>query len=170
METKTHDNELSEIMKDANYIINSNLGEFYSMHVGRDPRLPEYNWISIEEVEYIHDLIIRKLGGKEGIHNRIDLEYAIKHPLTDIVGVEEKIIIERICECAYLLGRCFIDCGAQVSASVFLLLCKHNSINVDFKLGDIYDIFSKTIGPSISYDEFRKILLSHIVCIPKQAC
>jgi hypothetical protein len=112
----------------------------------------------VEEVKSIHSEIVERLGGKPGIHNDIDLQYAINHPLTDFVGVPKQSPFERICNCTYLLGRCFVDCGAQVSATIFLLLCGMNGIKINFKLGDIYDIFRQIVGPNIDRSSFIDIL------------
>ena len=146
----------------ANEIISSNLIEFQSMFTGRDPRLPEYEWITDAEVREIHANILRRVGGKPGLHNAFDLHYAIEHPMTSIVGID-KDVYYRICECAHLLARIFVDCGAQVSATVFLTLCKKNHIKVSFKLGEIYDIFSNLVGPTMDFDTFYMKMKDHLI-------
>ena len=144
-------------------IINDYSEEFSSMYHGRDPRLPKYEWITVDQVKAIHNHIISKIGGDRGIHNMTDLEYAVKHPTASIVGVDEPTIFERICHCSYLLGKCFVDCGAQVSATVFMVLCDMNHIKVSFNLGQVYDIFLKIIGPEIDLATFTNMLKDHIV-------
>lgn len=146
----------------ANEIISNNLIEFQSMHIGRDPRLPDYEWITEDEVRKIHNEILSKVGGNRGIHNAFNLQYAIDHPKTSIVGID-KDVYYRICECAHLLARIFVDCGAQVSATVFLTLCKKNHIKVSFKLGEIYDIFSNLVGPTMDFDTFYIKMKDHLI-------
>jgi len=144
-----------DVLDIAKNIIDENIEEFSSMFHGRDPRHGDIEWITVDDVLSIHNEIIDKLNGRKGVHNLIDLKYAVDFPIMNIEGCPPKPTFEKICNCAYLLGRCFVDCGAQVAATVFCTLCKKNNYEVKFKLGDIYDIFSKTIGPNIEFSEFH---------------
>lgn len=139
----------------ANSFIVKNAREFRCIRVNEDPRTTNnIKWLSIEEVERIHINIIHQIGGKSGIHNRQDLEYCLNRPLIVIDGCEPPTLIERICNCAYSIGNCFVDAGAQTAATIFLTLCKLNDINVEFKCGEIYDIFPKVISRQMMYSEF----------------
>ena len=148
-----------EIMSIANEIMNANKQDFIGIRINRDPRLPmNTNWLSVDDVLKIHTQMILNIGGKSGVHNMQDLEYYLKRPLTDIVGVPKKDIFERICECAYHIARCFVDCGAQTAATIFLTLCKMNNLNIKFEVGEIYGIFPKVLDMTLSYDEFKRYM------------
>jgi hypothetical protein len=150
-----------DIIAMSKEIIRDNRFEFESIHNGRDPRYCGLNWIDVDTVLEIHKMITSELSANPNFHNKIDLKYSLKHPLTDIEGIPKKTEYEKICLCAYLLGRCFVDCGAQTSATVFMLLCKLNKIEVRFNCGEIYDIFTLCVGPTIDFDKFYKHMVSH---------
>lgn len=160
---KPVDDEQKSVYQEAIDIIDSNIEEFFSIKTGVDPRLPKYKWVTIDEVQDIHKRIISKLGGCVAVHNLQDLKYAIENPLTDIDGIPSKTIFERICLCTFSLCKCFVDCGAQTSATIFILLCKINNIQISLKRGEIYDIFPKIVDYSMSYDEFYERMISNIM-------
>lgn len=146
-----------EVMNIAKEIINVNKKDFTGIRFNKDPRFHvNTNWLSVDDVQKIHTEMILSIGGNSGIHNMQDLEYYLKHPLMNIVGAPEKDIFEQICECVYHIGRCFVNCGAQTAATIFLTLCKLNNINIKFEIGEIYDIFPKVLDMTISYDEFKR--------------
>ena len=149
-----------EVLNIATEIMNANKKDFIGIRVNRDPRLPKgISWLSVDDVLKIHAEMIMNIGGNSGIHNMTDLEYYLKRPLTNIVGAPEKDIFEQICECSYHIGTCFVDCGAQTAATIFLTLCKLNNIDIKFEIGEIYDIFPRTLDMSLSYTKFKEKML-----------
>jgi hypothetical protein len=145
-------------------IINHQKREFICMLLGKNPKIPDNpKWINIDEALQIYRNLL-DVCGVFHIVSQQDLNYALSKPLMDIAGVPIKSVFTRICECAYGIYHCASETvAAQYSATIFILLCKLNNVNIKFEIGDIADIFPRIKHYSISCAEFEKIMMEHIV-------
>lgn len=129
--------------------------KYYKLH--QSTKCPV--WLTEKEVIAIHTFLANKLKVPAKIFNERLISDALYYPIKDIIFYESRdSIFTRICNCTYLIGHTVSTCSVPLMVSVFLTLCKLNSIAIcqfDDKWVKVFtDAYNKKITP----DAFREML------------
>ena len=122
-------------------------------------------WVTTEDVITIHDRIIRKTGGLDGLRDRAALEAAIAAPLQTFDGVDFfQTDIEKIARIGYGLAsnHAFVDGNKRIGAMIVQLLLRWNGYTLSLKQGELADMFISIAAGAASGEDLHAWILQRI--------
>lgn len=122
--------------------------------------------INIEEVILIHDKIIKKYKGLEGIKDYGALESSLNNAFSTFFGEDlYKTNLEKIANIFYLLcsNHSFIDGNKRTAVNVFNILIKINDLNINYKLIELQELALKSVVHEINMDDVVEWMKEHLV-------
>lgn len=121
--------------------------------------------INIEKVIRIHDKIIKKYKGLEGIKDYGALESSLNNAFTTFGGKDlYKTDLEKIANIFYLLcsNHSFIDANKRTAVNVFNILIKINDLNIDYELIELQNLALKAVIHEINMNDVVKWMKNHL--------
>jgi death-on-curing protein len=122
--------------------------------------------INIKEVILIHDRIIKKYRGLEGIKDYGALESSLNNAFSTFFGEDlYKTDIEKIANIFYLVcsNHSFVDANKRTAVSIFNILIKINDLNINYKLIELQELALKSVIHEISMDDLVEWMKEHLV-------
>lgn len=101
-------------------------------------------WIEAEDVILIHNRIIQRSGGLDGLRDRASLEAATAAPLQSFDGQDlYPTVVEKIARLGFGLAsnHAFVDGNKRIGAMMVQLLLQWNGYHLVLKSGELADMF-----------------------------
>ena len=121
--------------------------------------------LSIEQVIKLHERVVRRTGGLEGIRDEVMLESALMSPFQTFDGAElYPSMVDKIARITYSLIRNhpFIDGNKRVGTYVMMVLMELNQIETDFDDYEIIYIGMGLADGSIKCEQLQGLILRNI--------
>ena len=99
--------------------------------------------LDIEQVIHLHDLLIRRTGGKDGLRDIGTLESAIYHAYATFEGrdlypsIEEKASRQMF---SLITNHAFVDGNKRIGAFVLLILLEMNDISIQYTQQELINL------------------------------
>lgn len=122
-------------------------------------------WVTAEDVIAIHQKIIEKTGGTEGLRDRASLEAAIGAPLQTFGAIELfPGNIEKIARLGYGLvsNHAFVDGNKRIAAMLVQLLLQWNGYTLTLKKGELADMFLSLAAGESGLAELEMWIRRHL--------
>ena len=122
-------------------------------------------WTDVEQVIFLHSLIIRESGGMDGLRDRDGLEAAIAMPLLSFDG--QDLYPDELSKIARLgYGRAsnhaFIDGNKRIGALMTQMLLSLNGYSLHLKPDELADMFISLACGSCDYNDLLDWIKAHI--------
>ena len=101
-------------------------------------------WPTADDLINIHNVVIRKSGGLDGLRDRAGLEAAVSAPFQSFGGEDlYKSDLEKTARLGYGLAanHAFIDGNKRIGAMSIQLFLKWNGYRLSLQKGELADIF-----------------------------
>lgn len=124
-------------------------------------------YLSIEAVIAIHDDLVNKTGGSEGVRDMGLLDSAVSAPFQSFGGVEvHPEIHSKAARLAFGLvqNHAFIDGNKRIAAHIMLLFLKINGVTLSYTQRELEDIFLSLASSEISYEDLADWIINHKKC------
>ena len=119
-----------------------------------------------EFVIAIHDDIIKKYNGLEGIKDEGALESSLANAFTTFFGEDlYKTDIEKINNIFFLLNKnhSFVDANKRTSVTIFNILLKINNYDIKYKLEEIEELALDVATDDSDQDDVNKWVQEHLI-------
>ena len=119
-----------------------------------------------EFVIEIHNDIIKKYNGLEGIKDEGALESSLANAFTTFFGEDlYKTDIEKINNIFFLLNKnhSFVDANKRTSVTIFNILLKINNYDIKYKLEEIEELALDVATDDSDQDDVNKWVQKHLV-------
>ena len=119
-----------------------------------------------EFVIKIHDDIIKKYNGLEGIKDEGALESSLVNAFTTFFGEDlYKTDIEKINNIFFLLNKnhSFVDANKRTSVTIFNILLKINNYDIKYKLEEIEELALDVATDDRNQEDVNKWVREHLV-------
>ena len=119
-----------------------------------------------EFVIAIHDDIIKKYNGLEGIKDEGALESSLANAFTTFFGEDlYKTDIEKINNIFFLLNKnhSFVDANKRTSVTIFNILLKINNYDIKYKLEEIEELALDVATDDSDQNDVNKWVQKHLV-------
>lgn len=120
--------------------------------------------LDVGQIIHLHDLLIERTGGKEGIRDVGILESAIYHAYATFEGkdfypsIEKKIARQMF---ALITNHGFVDGNKRIGAFVLLVLLDMNSIKIKYTQEELIDLAMGTAEGSIDAEQIYQWIENH---------
>ena len=121
--------------------------------------------ISVRDVEQIHQVLISKFGGTEGIRDRQALESALSRPFQTFDGVDlypDVIARSAALMESLLLNHPFIDGNKRTAYVVVRLYLLSNGLDIKASEENKYELIINIASGMTKYDEILEWLRSTV--------
>lgn len=121
-------------------------------------------WVTTEDVIAIHQRIIERTGGLEGLRDRGGLEAALRAPLQTFGDAELfPDDIDKIARLGYGLvsNHAFVDGNKRIAAMMVQLLLKWNGYTLVLQRGELADMFISMAAGNAGQAELAEWILRH---------
>ena len=121
--------------------------------------------IRLQDVLFIHNILLDKFGGEKGVRDKGSLESAIARPFATFENVDlypepadkAAAILESI-----IINHPFIDGNKRTGYVMMRLLLLENNVDIEAPESDKYDLVVGVANGEYRFDEIKKWLLSKI--------
>ncbi|MEA5002039.1 MAG: type II toxin-antitoxin system death-on-curing family toxin [Christensenella sp.] len=99
--------------------------------------------LDVDQVMHLHDLLIKRTGGKDGLRDIGTLESAIYHAYATFEGkdlypsIEEKTARQIF---SLITNHAFVDGNKRIGALVLLVLLEMNDIQIEYTQKELIDL------------------------------
>ena len=120
-------------------------------------------FLSLSFVVDLHQQLILRFGGSDGIRDKGLLESALAHPqLMYSIAMERDIYVLAASYCYHLIrNHPFIDGNKRIGALAMLTFLRLNGENCNIPKDDLYDLAIKITTTKMSEKEIATILKSY---------
>lgn len=122
--------------------------------------------LDAEQVIHLHDLLIKRTGGKDGLRDIGTLESAIYHAYATFEGkdlyptIEEKVARQMF---SLITNPAFVDGNKRIGAFVLLVLLEMNDIQIKYTQKELIDLAMGTAEGKIDAGQIYQWIESHKV-------
>ena len=130
--------------------------------------MPEF-YFDEETVIELHDSLVDKTGGSEGVRDMGLLSSAIRAPFQSFGGYDVYLDIEhKAARLAYGLvqNHAFIDGNKRIAAHVMLVYLKVNGVTLTYTQEELQDIFLGLAASEVTFNDLVGWIMNHEV--PRQ--
>ena len=130
--------------------------------------MPEF-YFDEETVIALHDALVDKTGGSEGVRDMGLLESAVNAPFQSFGGYDVYPDIEhKAARLTYGLvqNHAFIDSNKRIAAHVMLVYLKVNGVTLTYTQEELQDIFLGLAASEVTFDDLVSWIMNHEV--PRQ--
>lgn len=123
-------------------------------------------WISIEQIAFLHDELIKETGGSSGLRDGSLLESAILSPLQTFDGKDLfPTLIDKAVRlaCGLIQNHPFIDGNKRIGAHAMLVILSLNGISLRYTQKELAEIFLQLAANLIGFDELKEWIYFHLV-------
>ncbi len=123
-------------------------------------------WVSSDDVILLHQQIILRSGGIDGLRDRAGLEAALSAPLQSFGGVDLfPSELEKIARLGYGLAanHAFLDGNKRIGALVTQLLLQWNGYRLSLRTGELADMFLAIASGSAAEPDLERWIRQHLL-------
>lgn len=120
--------------------------------------------LDVEQVIPLHDLLIKRTGGKDGLRDIGILESAIYHAYATFEGkdlypaIEEKTARQMF---SLITNHAFVDGNKRIGAFVMLVLLEMNGIQIEYTQKELVDLALGTAKGKIGAGQVYQWIEAH---------
>lgn len=122
-------------------------------------------WLTVDDIIYLHSELISKTGGIDGLHDRTLVESAVTAPLQSFDSVDfYPTVLEKISRLGFGLAsnHAFLDGNKRIGALVTQILLANNGYELLLRKGELSDMFIAIADDRASASDLLLFLTSHI--------
>lgn len=123
-------------------------------------------WVSSDDVILLHQQIILRSGGIDGLRDRAGLEAALSAPLQSFGGVDLfPSELEKIARLGYGLAanHAFLDGNKRIGALVTQLLLQWNGYRLSLRTDELADMFLAIASGSAAEPDLERWIRQHLL-------
>lgn len=120
--------------------------------------------LDIEQIIHLHDMLIKKTGGLEGLRDRAALESAIYHSYASFDGKDlYPSIVSKITRQTYALisNHPFTDGNKRIGVFVMLVMLDMNNIKMTYTQKELIDLGLSTAQGKIDAEGIYSWIMLH---------
>ena len=121
-------------------------------------------YFSIEAVIAIHDDLVNKTRGSEGVRDMGLLSSALSAPFQSFGGYElYPEIYQKSARLAFGLvqNHAFIDGNKRIAAHMMLLLLRVNGVKLSYTQKELEDIFLRLASSELIFEDLTEWIINH---------
>ncbi len=121
--------------------------------------------LDVQQVIHLHDLLIQRTGGKDGLRDIGTLESAIYHAYATLDGedlyhsVEEKAARQMF---SLITSHAFVDGNKRIGTFVMLVLLEMNGIKITYTQRELIDLALGTARGIIDAGQIYQWIKNHM--------
>lgn len=126
--------------------------------------MPDFRYLSLEEVVFLHDEIVKATGGSLGVRDLNLLSSAVMRPQASFGGEDLYTSIFDKAAClmhSLVLNHAFVDGKKRTGLAAASLLLEVNGYFVDLKLNKTFQFVLKITKEKLSVEQIADWLKKH---------